>query len=36
MIRIVKHWSRGSREAVDAPFLKIFKVRLGRALSNWI
>jgi len=36
MIRVVKHWSRLPREAVDAPSLEMFKARLDGALSNLI
>jgi len=35
-VRVVKHWSRLSREVVDAPPLESFKVRLHGALSNLI
>ncbi|KFW67429.1 hypothetical protein AS28_15037, partial [Pygoscelis adeliae] len=35
-LRVVKHWHRLPREAVDAPSLETFKVRLDRALSNLI
>jgi len=35
-IRVVKHWHRLPREAVEAPSLETFKVRLDRALSNLI
>ncbi|KFO65232.1 hypothetical protein N302_01847, partial [Corvus brachyrhynchos] len=35
-VRVVKHWSRLSREAVDAPSLEVFKARLGGALSNLV
>jgi len=35
-MRVVRHWSRLSREAVDAPSLKVFKTRLDVALSNLI
>ena len=35
-MRLVKHWNRLSREAVDAPSLETFKVRLDGALSNLI
>ncbi|KFP12064.1 hypothetical protein Z169_01583, partial [Egretta garzetta] len=34
--RVVKHWNRLPREAVDAPSLETFKVRLDGALSNMI
>ncbi|KFQ94602.1 hypothetical protein Y956_13251, partial [Nipponia nippon] len=33
-MRVVKHWKRLPREAVDAPSLETFKVRLDGALSN--
>ncbi|KFM13018.1 hypothetical protein AS27_00999, partial [Aptenodytes forsteri] len=36
MLRVVKHWHRLPREAVDAPSLETFKVRLDGALSNLI
>ncbi|KFV49834.1 hypothetical protein N341_01365, partial [Tyto alba] len=36
MMRVVKHWHRLPREAIDAPSLETFKVRLNRALSNLI
>ncbi|KFP49885.1 hypothetical protein N323_07056, partial [Cathartes aura] len=35
-MRVVKHWNRLPREAVDAPSLETFKVRLDEALSNLI
>ncbi|KFW70382.1 hypothetical protein AS28_03186, partial [Pygoscelis adeliae] len=35
-MRVVKHWNRLPRGAVDAPSLETFKVRLDRALSNLI
>lgn len=36
MVRMVKCWNRLSREVVDAPALKTFKVRLHEALSSLI
>ena len=33
-IRVVKHWNRLPREAVDAPSLETFQARLVAALSN--
>ncbi|KFP50783.1 hypothetical protein N323_06778, partial [Cathartes aura] len=35
-MRVVSHCNRLPSEAVDAPSLKVFKVRLDRALSNLI
>ncbi|KFW03375.1 hypothetical protein N327_12301, partial [Fulmarus glacialis] len=35
-MRVVKHWNRLPGEAVDAPSLETFKVRLDGALSNLI
>ncbi|KFV96687.1 hypothetical protein N327_04437, partial [Fulmarus glacialis] len=35
-MRVVKHWHRLPKEAVDAPSLETFKVRLEGALSNLI
>ena len=35
-MRVVRHWHRLPREAVDAPSLESFKVRLDGALSNLI
>jgi len=35
-MRAVRHWNRLPREAVDAPSLETFKVRLDGALSNLI
>ncbi|KAK4817902.1 LOW QUALITY PROTEIN: hypothetical protein QYF61_002385 [Mycteria americana] len=35
-MRVVSHWSRLPREAVDAPSLELFKARLDGALSNLV
>jgi len=35
-VRVVKHWPRLPREAVDAPSLAVFKARLDGALSNLV
>jgi len=35
-MRVVKHWPRLPREAVDAPSLAGFKARLDGALSNLV
>ncbi|KAK4812295.1 hypothetical protein QYF61_014081 [Mycteria americana] len=35
-MRVVRHWHRLPIEAVDAPSLEVFKVRLDGALSNLI
>jgi len=35
-MRVVKHWHRLPREAVDAPSLEAFKARLDGALSNLV
>jgi len=35
-MRVVKHWNRLPREAVDAPSLEVFKTRLDGALSNLV
>ncbi|PKU39117.1 hypothetical protein llap_10580 [Limosa lapponica baueri] len=35
-VRVVRHWSRLPREAVDAPSLEVFKTRLDGALSNLV
>ncbi|KGL93531.1 hypothetical protein N301_03802, partial [Charadrius vociferus] len=35
-LRVVRHWHRLPREAVDAPSLEVFKARLDGALSNLV
>ncbi|KFP50660.1 hypothetical protein N323_12274, partial [Cathartes aura] len=35
-VRVVMHWNRLPREAVDAPSLEVFKTRLDAALSNLV
>jgi len=35
-MRVVKHWKRLPREAVDAPSLEVFKAGLDGALSNLV
>jgi len=35
-MRVVRHWNRLPRAAVDAPFLEVFKARLDGALSNLV
>jgi len=35
-MRVVRHWNRLPREAVDAPSLAVLKTRLDGALSNLI
>ncbi|KFR05352.1 hypothetical protein Y956_05148, partial [Nipponia nippon] len=35
-MRVGRHWIRLPREAVDAPSLEVFKVRLDEALSNLV
>ncbi|KFQ98530.1 hypothetical protein N306_00232, partial [Opisthocomus hoazin] len=35
-MRVVKHWNRLPREAVDAPSLEVFKATLDGALSNLV
>jgi len=35
-IRVVRHWNRLPREAVDVPSLEVLKVRLDGALSNLV
>ncbi|KFW02165.1 hypothetical protein N326_09759, partial [Eurypyga helias] len=34
--RVVKHWDRLPREAVDAPSLEVSKARLDEAWSNLV
>ncbi|KFZ57839.1 hypothetical protein N338_05246, partial [Podiceps cristatus] len=35
-MRVVRHWHRLPREAVDAPSLAVFKARLDGALSSLV
>ncbi|KFV04480.1 hypothetical protein N339_12582, partial [Pterocles gutturalis] len=35
-VRVVRHWNKLPREAVDAPSLEVFKTRLDEALSNLV
>ena len=35
-VRVVRHWNKLPREAVDAPSLEVFKARLDGALSNLV
>ena len=35
-VEVVRHWSRLSREAVDAPSMEAFKARLDGAVSNLV
>ncbi|MCQ4179464.1 hypothetical protein FK518_28345, partial [Klebsiella pneumoniae] len=35
-MRVVRHWNRLPREAVDAPSLEVFKARLDGALSDLV
>ena len=35
-LRVVRHWNWFYREVVDAPSLEVFKVKLGRSLSDVI
>jgi len=34
--RVLRHWNRLSREAVDAPSLEVFKAMLDGTLSNLV
>jgi len=34
--KVVRHWNRLPREAVDAPSVEVFKARLDGALSNLV
>jgi len=35
-VRVMRHWHRLPREAVDAAWLEVFKARLDGALSNLV
>ena len=35
-VRVVTHWNRLPKEAVDAPSVEAFKTRLDGALSNLV
>ncbi|KGL90219.1 hypothetical protein N301_00170, partial [Charadrius vociferus] len=35
-LRVVRHWHRLPREAVEAPSLEVFKARLDVALGNLV
>ncbi|KFQ93867.1 hypothetical protein Y956_04727, partial [Nipponia nippon] len=35
-MRVVRHWNRLPREAVDVPSLEVFRARLDGALSNLV
>ncbi|PKU41063.1 hypothetical protein llap_8638 [Limosa lapponica baueri] len=35
-VRVVRHWNRLPREAVEAPSLEVFKTRLDGALSKLV
>ena len=35
-VRVVSHWNRSPSEAVAAPSLEVFKVRLDKTLSNLV
>ncbi|KFR08648.1 hypothetical protein Y956_01018, partial [Nipponia nippon] len=34
--RVVRHWNRLPREAMDSPSLAVFRARLDGALSNLV
>ncbi|KGL90863.1 hypothetical protein N301_09915, partial [Charadrius vociferus] len=35
-LRVIRHWNRFPREAVEAPSLEVFKARLDVALGNLV
>jgi len=35
-VRVVKHWNRLPREAVEAPSMETFKARLDGALTSLV
>ena len=35
-VRVVRHWNRVPREAVDAPSLEVFKAKLDGAFGNLV
>ncbi|KFQ21863.1 hypothetical protein N332_04672, partial [Mesitornis unicolor] len=35
-VRVVRHWHRLPREAVDVPSLEVFKAHLDKALGNLV
>ncbi|KFM02310.1 hypothetical protein AS27_03085, partial [Aptenodytes forsteri] len=35
-MRVVRHWHKLPKEAVDAPSLEVFKIRLDGALCNLV
>ncbi|KFV88552.1 hypothetical protein N308_11745, partial [Struthio camelus australis] len=36
IMQVVKYWNRLSNEAVESPFLELFKTQVDKALSNQI
>ena len=36
IVRVMRHWNRLPREAMDAPSLEVFKSRLDGAWSNLV